>query len=309
MRYLISGASGLIGTRLTTSLQGQGHDVRRLVRRAPNGPEEIHWDPRAQQLDPKSLEGFDGVVHLAGENVASGRWTRARMDEIESSRVLGTGLLARAIASCEARPPVLVSASAIGMYGDQGDAVLTETSSAGSGFLPDVCKVWESSADPAREAGVRVVHPRIGLVLAKEGGALQRMLMPFRLGVGGPIGSGENWMSWISIDDQVRVLERALTDANLVGPVNSVAPESVRFTEFARVLGRVLSRPAFLKTPAFAMRLAMGKMVDDLMLASVRVEPRALLDSGFRFEHPDLESALRAVLDRPEPAAAMGLAS
>lgn len=299
MNYLISGASGLIGTALCERLRSRGHSVRRLVRRAPLTEAEFFWDPAMRILDPKAFEGIDGAVHLAGENVAGGRWTRSRMTEIEASRRIGTELIAGTMAKVRRLPAVLVSASAIGIYGDRGDERLTEESAPGAGFLADVCQRWEASAQPARDAGVRVVHPRIGLVLAKNGGALQRMLVPFRLGLGGPIGDGQNWLSWISIHDQVRVLEHALFDSTLSGHVNSVSPEPVRFIDFASVLGRVLRRPAFLRAPAFAMRLAMGRMVDDLMLASMRAEPSALQKAGFVFEHPDLESALRSVLDRP----------
>lgn len=299
MNYLISGASGLIGTALCQRLHQQGHEVLRLVRRPAKSADEVTWDPAARRLDPRVFEGIDGVVHLAGENVASGRWTASRKAEIESSRRTGTELIAGAMAMADTQPAVLVSASAVGLYGDRGEEWLDESSMPGTGFLAGVCETWEASARAARDAGIRVVHPRIGLVLAANGGALQRMLMPFRLGVGGPIGKGDNWLSWISLHDQVRVLEYALTHGKLDGPVNSVAPNAVRFTEFASTLGRVLRRPAFLHTPAFAMRLAMGELVDELMLASMRVRPKALESVGFIFEHPDLESALRSALNRP----------
>lgn len=299
MKYLISGASGLIGTALCERLRANGDDVRSLVSRPAITQNEVSWDPAARCVDPKAFEGIDGVVHLAGENVAGGRWTPARKTEIESSRRTGTEVIAGAMAAADAPPAVLVSASAVGYYGDRGEERLDERSAPGTGFLADVCQVWESSADAAREAGIRVVHPRIGMVLAKNGGALERMLLPFQLGLGGPIGKGDNWLSWISLHDQVRVLEHALKHEQLAGPVNSVAPQSVRFTEFASVLGRVLRRPAFLHTPAFAMRWAMGELVDELMLASMHVEPKALQSAGFTFDHPDLESALRSALQRP----------
>jgi uncharacterized protein len=301
MNYLISGASGLIGTVLCERLRQQGHNVHRMVRRPAKTMNEVTWDPTMQRLDPRAFEGIDGVVHLAGENVAGGRWTASRKAKIEASRRSGTELIASAMAIADTGPAVLVSASAIGLYGSRDEALLDEASAPGRSFLADVCQTWEASAQPARDAGIRVVHPRIGLVLAANGGALQRMLLPFRLGVGGPIGKGDNWLSWISLHDQVRVLEFALDHERLEGPVNSVAPNPVRFTEFARVLGRVLRRPSFLHTPAFAMRLAMGELVDELMLASTRVEPKALKSMGFTFEHPDLESALRSVLNRPSP--------
>lgn len=304
MRYLITGASGLIGTALTTHLRSRGHQVTHLVRRQPETGSEFHWDPTTGQMDECALEGLDGVVHLAGENVASGRWSRARMKEILSSRQRGTELLSHAIANAQVSPPVLVSASAIGAYGDRGEELLTEGSSTGTGFLPDVCRIWEGSADPARAAGVRVVHPRIGLVLAPDGGALQRMLLPFQVGLGGPIGRGDNWLSWISLQDQVRVIEKALSDSRLEGPVNSVAPNPERFSDFAQTLGRVLHRPVFLRTPALAMRALMGRMVDELMLASTRVAPERLLKSGFDYDHSTLESALRSVLSKPLEAVA-----
>lgn len=290
----------MIGTALTRSLGAQGHSVSRLVRRTPASADEIAWDPAAGTIDAARLEGFDAVVHLAGENIAEGRWTSAKRDRIRDSRVQGTTLLAKTLASLEDEPKVLVSASAIGFYGDRGEDEQFEDADPGHGFLPDVCAAWENAANPAREAGIRVVHPRIGVVLGRDGGALAKMLFPFKMGVGGPIGSGRNWMSWISLDDQVRVIERAIEDESLSGPVNSCAPEPVRFADFARVLGKVLRRPAFVRTPAIAMRLALGAMVDDLLLASIRVSPRKLSMTGFEFEHPDLETALRAILERPE---------
>lgn len=299
MNILISGSTGLIGEALTQQLRSAGHQVTRLVRSEPSAADELRWDPSAVTLAPALFAGVDGVVHLAGENIASGRWTAAKKDAIASSRSQGTAWIARSMAACEKPPRVLVSASAIGFYGDRGDEALDEAARPGKGFLPDVCRAWEAAADPARAAGIRVVHPRIGVVLSPDGGALTRMLTPFKLGVGGPIGSGTNWFSWISLHDQVRVLEYALMTESLTGPVNSVAPGTVRFTEFASTLGRVLRRPTFLPTPAFAMRLALGQMADDLILASTRVVPTALTESGFTYDHPNLESALRSVLDRP----------
>jgi hypothetical protein len=295
MRVIVSGSSGLIGTPLCSRLERGGHEVVRLVRRVP-GKGELRWDPLAGSIDRAGLEGADAVVHLAGENVGDGRWTEAKMRRIRESRELGTTLLSEALAGLERKPRVLVSASAIGFYGDRGEELLTEDAPAGSGFLPEVCELWERAADPARDAGIRVVHPRIGVVLSTEGGALARMLTPFRFGLGGPIGDGRQWLSWISLEDQVRVLERAVLDDALSGPVNSAAPGSVRFGDFARTLGRVLSRPAFAPMPAFAARMAFGRMADELLLASIRVEPAALTAAGFEFTHPTLEASLRALL-------------
>jgi len=297
MRVVMTGSSGLIGSALRARLQRAGHEVARMVRREP-GPGEIRWDPLAGSLDRAGLEGADAVVHLAGENVGDGRWTESKRRRIRASRELGTSLLCGAVASMERPPRVLVSASAVGYYGDRGEELLTEDAPAGRGFLPEVCERWERAADPAREAGVRVVHPRIAVVLSPEGGALARMLTPFRLGLGGPIGDGRQWMSWISLEDQVRVLEHALRDESLSGPVNSAAPGAVRFGDFARTLGRVLARPARAPMPAFAARLAFGRMADELLLASIRAEPRALARSGFEFAQPELEGALRTLLRR-----------
>lgn len=297
-RVLVSGASGLIGKSLVSSLQAHGHGVWRLVRRPAGSCDEISWDPERGILPVRELEGFDSVVHLAGENVASGRWTAARKTAIRDSRVEGTGLLARRLAELDRRPSVLVSASAIGFYGDRGDEILDETSAAGDGFLARTCVEWEACADPARAAGIRVVHPRIGVVLAGHGGALARMLMPFRLGLGGRLGSGRQWMSWIALDDVVSVLETAIADERLAGPVNAAAPEPVRNAEFTRVLACTLGRPALAPVPAFALRALAGGLADELLLASIRVAPRALERCGFRHARPTLEEALASLLCR-----------
>lgn len=299
MKIIVSGASGLIGGALCQHLGEKGHEVLRLVRREPGSDDEIEWHPDQGRVDAGRLEGLDGVCHLAGENIAAGRWTAARKRRIEDSRIGGTNLLARALATAERGPRVLVSASAIGYYGDRGEEVLEESSAPGRGFLPDVCRAWENATDAARDAGIRVVTPRVGVVLSPAGGALAPMLLPFKLGLGGPIGAGRNWMSWISLDDLVRVLAFALEEERLEGPVNAVAPAPERFKDFARTLGRVLARPAFLALPAFAVKLALGEMAKELLLASARVRPARLEGSGFRFEHGSLESALRHVLKRP----------
>jgi hypothetical protein len=295
---LVSGASGLVGTSLVRTLEAHGHHACRLVRRPPRSGDEISWDPARGILPARELEGFDAVVHLAGENVASGRWTAARKSAIRGSRVSGTGLLARRLAELERRPSVLVSASAIGFYGDRGEELLDETSPAGDGFLARVCAEWEASADPARTAGIRVVHARIGIVLAAQGGALARMLAPFRFGLGGRLGAGRQWMSWIALEDVVSVLQTAVADERLVGPVNAVAPEPVRNADFTRVLARTLDRPALAHVPAFALRTLAGGLADELLLASIRVAPRVLQRCGFRHARPTLEQTLASLLQR-----------
>ncbi len=293
----MSGAGGLIGTALVRRLAANGHRVSALVRRAP-GPGEIGWDPAGGRLDPKDLEGIDAVVHLAGETVGT-RWTAGRKARIRSSRVRGTRLLSEAIARASSRPAVLVSASAVGIYGNRGDEVLDEESplgDPGQDFLAAVGQEWEAAADPARAAGVRVVHPRFGVVLSRDGGALGKMLLPFRLGLGGRLGGGSQWLSWISIDDTVSAVLHLVGSDTIRGPVNVTAPEPVRNRDFTRTLGRALSRPTPFPVPSAALRLGLGEMADATLLASARVVPRRLLASAFRFAHPDLESALTHVL-------------
>jgi uncharacterized protein (TIGR01777 family) len=297
LHVVVSGAGGLIGSALLLSLIGRGHRVSRLVRRSA-GAGEISWDPSRGVLDPADLEGVDAVVHLAGENVGA-RWTAARKKRIRSSRVAGTKLLSAALARLRRRPAVLVSASAIGIYGDRGDETLTETSGLGNGdrdFLVSVTQEWEAAADPARAAGIRVVHPRFGVVLSPAGGALARLLLPFRLGLGGRLGSGSQWMSWISIDDTIGAIEQALSNPGLNGPVNVTAPEPVTNREFTRTLGRVLSRPTLLPVPAAALRLVLGEMAESTVLASARVLPTKLVEVGYHYTQPRLEAALRHVL-------------
>ncbi len=297
MNVLISGASGLVGSALARSLRAGGHDVRRLVRRRPVDPDAAFWDPAAGEIDPGALDDVDAVVHLAGENVAGGRWTAAMKRRIEDSRVAGTGLIAGAVASADP-PPVLVSASAIGFYGDRGDRPVDETGSAGSGFLADVCQRWEAAAAAAVESDARVVFLRIGLVLSSRGGALAKMLTPFRLGLGGVVGAGRQVMSWIHLDDLVGVIEHALTRVDLSGPVNAVAPAPVTNREFTRALGRVLGRPTLVPMPAALVRLVFGEMGTELLLAGTRVVPARLAESDFAFRFPDLETALEHELGR-----------
>ncbi|MFA5027933.1 MAG: TIGR01777 family oxidoreductase [Candidatus Methylomirabilota bacterium] len=292
----VSGSRGLVGSVLIPRLAAEGHEVIRLVRGASAGPTELGWSPHAGFAERCRAEGLDAVVHLAGENIASGRWTAARKAEIRQSRVEGTRRVAEGLAGLATPPRVLVCASAVGYYGDRGAEILTEQSPPGEGFLAEVCQAWEAAADPARQAGIRVVHLRFGAILTPAGGALARMLLPFRLGLGGPIGSGEQYLSWIGIDDAVGALLHALVAESLAGAVNAVAPTPLPNREFARLLGNALSRPAILPLPAFAVRLLLGEMADPLLLASSRVVPAQLLASGYRFRHPDLEGALRYLL-------------
>ena len=289
----ISGATGLIGSALAARLRARSVRVRRLVRTAhPQSPDDIVWDPMRGVLSPNDLEGADAVVHLAGEPLAH-RWTDARKRAIRESRVRGTELVARTIAALDRRPRVLLSGSAIGIYGDRGDEPVDEESALGSDFLAGVTREWEAASVAAADAGVRVVLLRSGIVLSPKGGALERLLLPFRLGVGGPIGNGRQWMSWISLDDHVRAMEHALATTGLHGPVNLVSPNPVTNAEFAATLGRVLSRPALVPAPAFALELVYGEMARATILAGQRVLPKVLLRTGFQFAHPTLEQALR----------------
>jgi uncharacterized protein (TIGR01777 family) len=297
MRVLVTGSSGLVGSALASQLEGDGHTVTRLVRsKRGTGEDRVLWDPEAGTIDSASLEGLDAAVHLAGESIAAGRWTAARKARILESRTKGTQLLAEALAGLRERPKVLVSASAVGYYGDRGDESLREESASGSGFLADVCRQWEAAAAPAAQSGIRVVHPRFAMILSTAGGALQRLLLPFRLGLGGRLGSGKQFMSWVALDDVVGAICHALTHDDLQGPVNVVSPTPVRNDEFTKTLGRVLRRPTVFPLPAFVARLAFGQMADELLLTSQRVEPAKLLASGYQFGFPDLEDALRHLL-------------
>lgn len=299
MKVLVSGAGGLIGSRLVADLTAGGHRVVRLVRRdsTPSGP-CVCWDPQSGQFDAAALEGLDAVVHLAGESIAAGRWTATKKDRIRESRVEGTRRLSRALSEQSHPPGVLACASAIGVYGDRGDERLAETSPPGRGFLADVCREWEAACEAARQSGVRVVHLRFGMVLATAGGALARMLTPFRLGVGGRIGNGRQYVSWIALEDASSVIGRVLTDDALDGPINVVAPHPITNAEFTKTLGHVLRRPTLMPVPAWVARRVFGQMADELLLSSTRVEPKRLLDAGFEFRHPDLEGALRHLLQK-----------
>lgn len=308
MRILISGSSGLIGRAMVHSLRDEGHTVVRLVRtetaqinskrtRSPEqAPEVVPWRPETGRFTLGDLERFDAFLHLAGAGIADRRWTAERKREIHDSRVQTTNLLAQAISLLKQKPRVFVSASAIGIYGDRGDESLTEDAWPGSGFLSDVCVAWEQSARAAVQAGVRVVHPRIGVVLSAEGGALKAMLPPFRFGLGGVLGSGRQYMSCISLDDLVRVLRECLVNETLSGAVNAVMPNAVTNAEFTRQLGSVLGRPTIFPVPAFMLRMLVGEMADALLLASIRVEPQRLLEAGFQFEHATIEQALHAAI-------------
>jgi uncharacterized protein (TIGR01777 family) len=291
VRIVVTGSSGLIGRALLPSLRAGGHETVALVRRAP-GPGEAQWEPERGEIDSNALEGAGAVVHLAGAGIGDHRWTPARKDVILRSRVDSTTVVCRALAGLRSPPPVLVSASAIGYYGDRGDEELTETSGSGTGFQAEVCRAWEEATAPAEQAGVRVVHLRSAVVLSRHGGALGRQFPLFRAGLGGRLGSGRQWFSWISLDDEVGVILHVLDDVSVVGPVNASAG-AVTNREFTRELGRVLHRPAVLAVPPVALRLALGRqLADELLLGSLRVVPARLLDAGYRFRHPALAGAL-----------------
>ncbi len=294
-RIAIAGASGLVGKRLCAALGADGHRLVRLVRRAPAGPDEVLWDPARSLLDPAALEGIDAFVHLSGASIAAGRWTPARKSEILQSRTVSTRLVAATLARLSSKP-ALVAASAIGYYGDRGGEWLDETSRPGRGFLAEVCVEWERACDAAREAGLRVVNVRIGVVLDPAGGALPAMLMPFRLGLGGKMGTGAQYVSWITLDDLVGALRHCLVSTTLTGPVNAVAPAPVTNAELTHTLSRVLGRPAFLRVPASLLRLALGQAADELLLGGARVSSGKLERSGFAFRDPEIEAALRRIL-------------
>lgn len=296
MNVLISGATGLIGSALVPELEAKGHTVTRLSR-SQSGADTVRWDPAAGTIDG-DLEGTEAVVHLAGESIAQGRWSPDKKRRILDSRVQGTRLLAERIAALSTPPKVMVSASAVGYYGDRGDEVLTEESAAGADFLARVCREWEAAADPARQAGIRVVHPRLGIVLSPQGGALGTTLPIFRLGGGGKIGSGRQWWSWVALDDVVGSTVHALTDEGVEGPVNVGSPNPMTNAEYTKVLGKVLGRPTVLPLPAPAARIMLGEVADALLLASQRMQPAKLGATGYAFRYPQLEGALRHLLGR-----------
>lgn len=298
MDVAVTGASGLIGTALGRSLTGDGHRVLRLVRRPPRADDEIGWDPAAGRIDAAGLEGVDAVVHLAGAGIADRRWTKARKRVLRDSRVEGTTVLAGALASLDRPPAVLVSGSGIDYYGP-GEQPQTERSPTGDSFLAELCRAWEGATAPAAGAGIRTAVVRTGIVLTPRGGPLARLLPLFRLGLGGRMGGGRDWWSWISLTDEVRAI-RFLLDHDVAGPVNLTAPNPVRNAELTRVLARVLHRPALLPVPSFGPKLVVGSELAELLLFSgKRIVPQVLTDHGFAFEHADVEAALRAELDRP----------
>ncbi len=298
MKVLLTGSHGFLGSALARRMDAQGHEVIRLTRPGSSrGPRDLEWNPDAGQLDPAGLEGLEAVVHLAGESLGAGRWTAARRRRILESRTRGTELLAGALATLPHPPAVLVSASAVGYYGDRGDELLEESAPPGRGFLPEVCQRWEAAAAPAAARGIRVVHARLGLVLARDGGALPRFMAPFRWGVGGPLGTGRQYVSWITREDAVAALEWLAVSPEARGPVNVASPAPARNIQFARALGRQLRRPAWLPAPAFALRLGLGaQRADELLFFSQRVVPRRLLELRFAFRDPTLEGALRRIL-------------
>ncbi|HMK63668.1 MAG TPA: TIGR01777 family oxidoreductase [Acidimicrobiales bacterium] len=299
MRVVVAGSSGLIGTALCRALDSRGHVVIRLVRRRSSGPSELSWEPRTGQIDEGALEGVDALVNLAGAGIGDRRWSAGRRRLLVSSRIDSTSLLARTLASLEPPPRVLVNASAVGIYGNRGDEVLDEHSEPGDGFLAGLCRQWEASVSVAAQAGIRTVLVRSGVVLSASGGALARQLPLFRLGLGGRLGNGSQWLSWISLEDEVRVLLRAIDDDGLSGPVNSVAPQPVTNRQFTTALGRALQRPAVLAVPPPALRLVLGRgLVDDVLLASQRVRPAALQAVAHGFAHGDLDTALAALLNK-----------
>ncbi|AHY47449.1 yfcH: TIGR01777 family protein [Rubrobacter radiotolerans] len=301
MKVLVSGASGLVGTKLSGELREAGHEVTALSTSKPSSGSTIRWDPARGQVDASRLEGFDAVVHLAGESIVganplTGRWTEEKKRRILESRRQGTTLLAETLAGLKERPEVLVSASAVGYYGSRGNELLTEKSEPGDDFLAEVCKVWEASAGAAREAGIRVVHPRIGIVLSKSGGALGTTLPIFRLGLGGKVGSGRQFWSWVSLDDLTGAIRHAIANDAVRGPMNVGSPNPKTNAEYTRILGEVLGRPTVLPLPAPAARLMLGEVADALLLASARMEPRVLQETGYEFRHPELAPALRDIL-------------
>ncbi len=296
MEVLVSGATGYIGSALTPELEARGHGVRRLTR-TPRSEGDIRWDPEAGVIEG-DLSGTDVVVHLAGESIAEGRWKKEKKRRILESRRKGTRLLAEKIAALSEPPSVMVSVSAIGYYGDRGNELLTEESEPGDLFLSEVCREWEAAAEPAREAGVRVVHPRFGIVLSTDGGALGTTLPIFKLGGGGKVGSGRQYWSWVSFDDVIDATLHLIETDALSGPINVVSPEPLTNAEYTKTLGRVLNRPTFFTVPAPAARVVLGEMADELLLASARIEPVRLRETGYEFRYPELEGALRHLISR-----------
>ncbi len=297
MKIAITGSSGLVGSALVPLLRNRGHQVLHLVRHEPRpGAQEVRWSSDSAVLESEQLEGIHAIIHLAGDNIATQRWSHAKKERLRSSRVGGTKLLVQALSRMKRPPKVMVVASATGFYGNSGDEEVTESSPLGNGFLSQLCEEWEAASEPVKSLGTRLVKLRFGVILSPKGGALQRMLTPFRMGVGGKLGDGAQWMSWLALDDAVGMIEHALVSESLKGPVNAVAPWPVTNAEFTRVLGKVLRRPTMFPVPGFMARLAFGEMADELLLSSTRALPSQLQASGYSFLYPDLEGALRHVL-------------
>jgi uncharacterized protein (TIGR01777 family) len=296
MTVLVTGSSGLIGSALVTNLRADGHDVRRLVRRAPTAGDEFHWDPARHEIDDRALEGVDAVVHLAGAGIGDRRWTDDHKDLVLRSRLDGTSTLADAIARRPDRPAVLLSGSAVGFYGDTGEEAVDETAAVGQGFLAEVVRQWEAAARPAIDAGVRVVFSRTGVVLSPDGGALGKVLPLFKLGLGGRLGSGRQWMSWIALPDQIAAMRFLLDRTDIDGPVNLTAPEPVRNRDYTKAIGRALHRPTLAVVPSVALRTALGGFADEGVLVSQRVVPGRLEAAGFTFTYDDVDAALGALL-------------
>jgi uncharacterized protein (TIGR01777 family) len=297
MKILISGASGLVGKHLIPTLEAKNHEIYKLVRKTPTSSDEIEWDAEKGfgETEQAKLENFDAVVHLAGDNVASENWSEEKKRKIKDSRVVGTRVLVDALKKTKNPPKIFVSASAVGFYGDRKGEILTEESVQGTGFLPEVCTAWEDEIEKAKEFA-RVVFLRIGVVLAKDGGALEKMLTPFKFGVGGTVGSGKQWMSWIALEDLIRIVHFALENENLKGAINAVAPNPVTNEEFTDTLGKVLHRPTVLPVPEFAIKLLFGEMGETLLLQGTRVLPKKLTDNNFEFQFTDLENAMKNAL-------------
>lgn len=295
-RVLVSGVSGPIGTALLPSLGARGFDVVRLVRGPANNGTQVSWDP-AKPVSPEAVSGFDAVIHLAGESIV-GRWSTEKKEKIRDSRVNGTRHVAEALAQAKNKPHVFICSSAIGYYGNRGDEVLKENSAPGSGFLPDLCRDWEAATQSAIKAGIRTVQIRTGIVLSPKGGALGAMLTPFKLGVGGRIGDGRQWMSWIDVEDMVGAIHHILKGDLVQGPVNMVAPKPVTNSEFTKTLGSVLSRPTIFPVPEFVVKTAFGEMGETVLLGSQRVEPAKLVSTGYPFRFRDLRESLKNVLKK-----------
>lgn len=296
MKILVTGATGLVGSELVPFLTGQGHDILRLTRRQPQEANDIRWDPARKELPKGRLEGTDVVIHLAGENLAEKRWTPQFKETLRASRVDATRFLCETLTQLTTLPKTLICASAVGIYGDRGSDLLNETSTPGEGFLADLCRDWEAACEPARAKGIRVVNLRFGVILSPKGGGLAKMITPFKMGVGGVLGSGNQYWSWIAIDDIVGAINHCITHEKMHGPVNATAPRPVTNYDFTKTLGAVLGRPTIFPVPGFIARVALGEMANELLLTSARVMPNRLSESGYQFAYPSLEPALKHLL-------------